>query len=171
MSCKSCANSSSRCNDGSKLRGEFAAASVPGRSDAERVDQLIGAHRGEAEIRSHSAGIGRYPVDLPKRQTGLLERFTDSVNCQEQRMPRQLDANLGLTDSRDVGFAGCHHGIFSNRGKYTSPCCSNFTRTRSPMSTSSTGQPTMFVVRNTPGAPSIATRAMTKGTSSAGCHF
>jgi hypothetical protein len=47
-----------------------------------------------------------------------------------------------------------------NNGNHTSSCCSNWTRTRMPMHTSSGGQPTTLVVSRTAGSSSMATIAM-----------
>src|SRR3546814_1883651 len=63
-------------------------------------------------------------------------------------MTRQLDADFGLADAGDVSLDRFHASTFSNSGSQISPCCSKITRTRSPMSTASTGQPTMLVVRS-----------------------
>ena len=60
--------------------------------------------------------------------------------------------------------------VGSNSGTQTSSCCSNRTDTSWPICTSAGSQPTMFVVRCTPGSSAKATLAMAYGGSNPGSH-
>ena len=123
------------------------------------------------------AGVGRQPVDVVERQTGVGDRGEARVDRERQRVDHQPPAERRATDARQhgrgartgrrssggrgVGTVGLGDRVVgrrsspvgSNSGSHTSSCCSKRTATSWPMCTSSGSQPTMFVVSRTSGPP------------------
>ena len=139
-------------------------------------------------------GIGRQPVDVVERQTGVGDRGQAGVDGQARAGPasgagrspsgRRRSAPPGARSGRSRPAAGApvdsvrppgrrdrSRPVGSNSGSQTSSCCSKRTTTSWPMRTSSGSQPTMFVVRWTVGSSASATLAMTYGGSNPGSHW
>lgn len=65
-----------------QLGGDFTTAGVPGRANPQRIDQLVGTDRREAEVSRRPSRVGGHAVDLPDRPTRLpsASRTASSVN-------------------------------------------------------------------------------------------
>ena len=89
-------------NDRATGTGEVAAAVDPGRVDAERL--FDGAGAALAHASAAHARIGRQPVDVPDRQSGVGDRLQAGVDRQRQGVDHQPSAEGGATDAAEDGF-------------------------------------------------------------------
>ena len=106
-----------RRRNGAELGSDLGTACMPARAQAQRLDQVFGANRREAEKTGHAPWVCGHAVDLLERQACLNYGFAYGIHRQEQRMSRQAHTDLRLADPRDIGVSGAHAGSFSNRGR------------------------------------------------------
>jgi hypothetical protein len=81
-------------DDRAKLGGDFKATVVPTHIQTQGLDDVVGPDRRIPRRLGGLARIGRDPVDVGQRQSGVSNRLPDSIDSQKQRMAGQAHPDL-----------------------------------------------------------------------------